>query len=366
MNRRDFLKTAALMAVGAAAAPTLACDVTCSHPEEKDRMPQIQTVLGPVKPEDLGLTLIHEHLLVDFPDETHPVREDHPTPRDYDADEVVEVMRPYLVQLREAGGKTLVECTPKHLGRDAKVFQRLAEASGVQVIAATGFYYEGYVPRYALEASVESMAKHLVREAQEGMDGTGIRPGLIKIATDADQGTDRPLSRYEEKMTRAAAQAHLQTGLPIACHTGQASVALQQLKTLAAEGVGASAFVWVHADAFIWYPDSKEDIGPRREAAERGAWIELDSLCGDPAMQDRQIAAVRDLLAAGLEQRILLSQDAGWYTVGQPRGGTPRPYHKLLTEFAPALERAGLSSDCVKRLLTDNPRQALTPVVRKL
>jgi len=365
VDRREFLKLTASLALEAGLAPAMAGEMVCSAAKGKKRMNEIQTVVGPIKSEALGVTLIHEHVLVDFPDKGHPVRDDHATPRDYDADEVIDVMLPHFIKLREAGGNTLVECTPKHIGRDARVLQRLAAASGVNIIAATGFYYEGYLPKYILEADVDAIAEHLVREATEGMDGASIRAGLMKIATNAEKGGCQPLSSFEERMMRAAARAHLTTGIPIASHTGYGDAALKQLDVLAQEGVHGSAFIWVHADAFVWLTDGREDIGLRREAAARGAWIELDSLCNDGIKQELHIAAVKDLLAAGFESQILLSQDAGWYTVGQPRGGAQRPYHPMLTEFMPALEKAEIP-DAVSKFLIDNPRRALTPQVRRL
>jgi phosphotriesterase-related protein len=305
---------------------------------------EIQTVLGPIEPSKLGVTLIHEHILCDF------IGADEAGPHRYDADEVAEVMLPHLERLRQAGGQSLVDCSPKYLGRDVKLLKRLAEASGLNIITNTGLYKEPSLPKYALEGSADSTAGDWSREALEGMEGTGIRPGIIKIAVE-----EGPLSEVHEKIVRAAARAHLRTGLTIVAHTGNGEAGLHELEVLAEEGVAAEAFIWAHAD---------NEANPRfrREAAARGAWIELDGI--GMSEYDKQISMIHALLEAGFEKRLLVSQDAGWYTVGEPRGGTPRPYEKLLTEFLPALEKSGVPRATLDRLVIENPRRALLPAVR--
>jgi len=306
---------------------------------------RIQTVLGSVEPSDLGVTLIHEHLLCDL------IGADRVGPHRYNAEEVFEVMLPYLLRLREAGGQTLVDCTPKYLGRDVGLLRRFAQASGLHIITAAGLYKEPSLPESAIEGSAESIAEEFIREAEEGIEGTDIRPGLIKIAM-----PDGPLDSLYEKIVRAAAITHLRTGLTIAAHTGEGRTALQELETLAQEGVAANAFIWVHAD-------TEPDSGLRREAASRGAWIEIDGIGFTD--ERRHIAMIHEVLEAGLEERLLISQDAGWYTIGEPRGGAPRPYEKLLTHFLPALEVSGVARTIINNLITVNPRRALIPSLRR-
>jgi phosphotriesterase-related protein len=139
----------------------------------------------------------------------------------------------------------MVECTPAFLGRDAKLLKRLATASGLHIITNTGFYgaaNDKYVPALAREESVQQLADRWIREFREGIDGTSIRPGIIKIGVDAG-----PLSEIDAKLVRAAAKTHLQTGLTIASHTGDGVAALEELEILKQEGVHPSALIWVHA-----------------------------------------------------------------------------------------------------------------------
>lgn len=307
---------------------------------------KIQTVFGPVKPEELGVTLIHEHVVCDFGG-----AEVANQPGRCNPDDVVDAMRPYLEALKEAGGQSMVDCSPRFLGRNVGILRRLSEQTGIRIITNTGFYKEPSLPRAAIEGSADYVASMWIREAQEGIEDSGIRPGIIKIAVE-----EGPLSEVHEKIVRAAARAHLATGLTIVSHTGDGTAGLQQLDVLADEGVAASAFIWAHADTH----DPSE---PRLEAAKRGAWLELDAI--GYWDYSRQIGMLHELLGAGYEKQLLISQDAGWYTVGEPGGGEPRPYDKLLTEFLPALERSGISEETCRRLVTANPQRALTPIVRR-
>jgi phosphotriesterase-related protein len=305
---------------------------------------EIQTVTGPVAPSELGVTLIHEHVMCDF------VGAEDTGPHRWDRDEVFEVMLPYLTALREAGGQTLVDCSPKFLGRDPVLLRRLAEASGLHIIINTGLYKDPYLPEYALEGTAESLADDWTREAEQGVGDSGIRPGFIKIA--ANEGD---LSPIQQKIVRAAALTHLRTGLTIAAHTTEGRTALQSLDVLQAENVAPNAFIWVHADA-------QADRVVWREAGSRGAWIELDAI--DPEAPERHINMIEDLAEAGLIDQVLISQDRGWYNVGDPRGGDKRPYDELLTDFVPAMQKAGIDDLSIDKLLKDNPRRALEPKLR--
>jgi phosphotriesterase-related protein len=348
LTRRQFIRRTGLLAMGTATFPTaaLACLRSGARDTSKEgSMEHVQTVLGPVAPSDLGLTLIHEHVMCDF------IGADKTGPHRWQVEEVVKVMLPYLRGLQAAGARTFVDCSPKYIGRDPSLLKRLSEASGLHIITNTGLYKAPYLPPYALEGAAELLAEDWIREAEQGIEDTGVRPGFIKIA--ANEG---PLNPIQEKVVRAAALTHLRTGLTIASHTTDGGTALQEMDVLAGEGVGPSAFIWVHADA-------GDDAAARRDAAARGAWIELDAI--DPAAPERHIDMLRDLLDADFGDRVLLSQDRGWYNVGEPKGGSIRPYEGLLTEFVPALKEAGVAEETVNILLVDNPRRALEPTVRK-
>ena len=303
----------------------------------------VPTVLGPLGSARLGLTLMHEHLLVDF------VGADQVSPSRYDADRAFSVILPYLAKARAAGCETLVECTPAYLGRDVRLLMRLSGASGVNVLTNTGYYgaaKDKHLPRHAFTESAGQLAARWIREFERGIDGTDIKPGLMKIGVD-----EAPLSDVDAKLVRAAAETTRATGLPIASHTSTGAAAMAELDLLDRAGVPASAFIWVHAH-------NERDTGFHVRAAKAGAWVEFDGI-SDTSV-GRHVELVRQMKAEGLLGRVLVSHDAGWFHVGEPDGGQFRPFDPLFTKFLPALAAAGLTKEDVRRLLIENPRRALT------
>ena len=139
------------------------------------------TVRGPVDAADLGTTLVHEHVLVDF------VGADKVARDRYDAEDAFRVVLPHLLALKARGARTLVECTPAWLGRDPALLVRLSEASGLHIVTNTGYYgaaQDKYLPAHAFEESAERLAERWTSEWRDGIEGTGIRPGFIKTGVD--------------------------------------------------------------------------------------------------------------------------------------------------------------------------------------
>lgn len=307
----------------------------------------VMTVSGAIAPEQMGATLPHEHVLVDF------AGAELVSPDRYDRDEVFETVLPYLRRARALGVRTFVEATPAYLGRDPLLLRRLADASGVQLLVSTGYYgarEDQHLPRHAFTEPADSLAARWIREWTTGIDGTGIRPGFIKIGVDAG-----PLRGIDRTLIQAAARTHLRTGLTIAAHTGPAAAALDQLAVLEDEGVDPSAWIWVHAQA-------EDDSTVHVRAARSGAWISFDGLASENV--GRYVARVAFMRAEGLLHRVLVSHDAGWYHVGESGGGAFRPYEPLFTDFLPALEAAGFTDDEIHRLIALNPAQAYAVRVR--
>jgi phosphotriesterase-related protein len=168
----------------------------------------------------------------------------------------------------------------------------------------------------------------------------------MKIGVD-----EAPLSDVDAKLVRAAALTARATGLPIASHTSTGAAAMAEIDLLDRGGVPAGAFIWVHAQ-------SERDSTFHTRAARAGAWVEFDGV-SDTSV-DRHVELVRQMKAQGLLERVLVSQDAGWYHVGEPGGGQFRSFDTLFTKFIPALTNAGLTKEDVRKLLVENPRRALT------
>ena len=340
MKRRDFLQ--GLTALPAAAWFTGGMmPVIGAENQGVESMGQVHTVTGTVAAETLGVTLPHEHLLVDFigAAETSPDR--------YDPDEVVETVLPHVRAVQVLGVETLVECTPAYLARDPQVMARISAESGLKIITNTGYYgaaQDNFLPPHAFTESADELAARWIREAREGIEDTGILPGFIKTAVDPG-----PLSKVDRKLLQAAARTHHETGLVIASHTTDATSILETLEVLAAESVPGDAFIWVHAHTV-------NDTEVQDRAADAGIWIELDGLSPD------SLALHRELLLFHREQgrlgQVMISHDAGWYSVGEPGGGDFRLFDTLFTDMKSALEDAGFSDAEWQQVVEANPAHA--------
>jgi phosphotriesterase-related protein len=299
--------------------------------------------MGPLGAHRLGLTLMHEHLLVDF------VGADQVSPSRYDAQQAFDIILPHLEKARAAGCETLVECTPAYLGRDVRLLMRLSAASGLNILTNTGYYgaaKDKHLPKHAFSESAEHLAARWIREVEQGLDGTDVKPAFMKIGVD-----EAPLSEIDAKLVQAAARTARATGLPIASHTTTGAAAMAELELLDRGNVPSSAFIWVHAH-------NERDPRFHTRAAKAGAWVEFDGL-SDTSVE-RHLELVRHMKAEGLLGRVLVSHDAGWFHVGEPGGGRFRPFDTLFTKFIPALLTAGFTKDDVQTLLVENPRRALT------
>ncbi|MBI4659687.1 MAG: phosphotriesterase [Verrucomicrobia bacterium] len=341
-TRREFLQ---ISLAGAGCLAGLAS--SCTNRPARGALRTVQTVLGPIRENQLGVTLPHEHVLVDFIGAAKVSRDR------YRADDVFKAALPHLQRIRDLGCQTLAECTSAYIGRDPALLKRLAVAAGLNVLTNTGYYGASknkFLPEHAFTDSADQLAERWIREAKEGIEGTGIRPGFMKIGVDAG-----PLSEVHRKLVHAAARAHWATGLTIAAHTGNGVAALEELAVLDREGLKGEAFIWVHAQ-------SESDAKLHARAAERGVWVEFDGI--GPNSIDQHLKLVLAMRARGFLNRVLLSHDAGWYHVGEPGGGNFRPFDALFTTFVPALKNAGCSETELRQLLVLNPREVFVIRVR--
>jgi phosphotriesterase-related protein len=307
---------------------------------------KVMTVTGEAPVDSLGAVLPHEHILVDF------IGADKSGKHRYDPDEVFRAVLPYLTQARKLGLGALFECTPAYLGRDPVLLRRLSKASGVKIVTNTGLYgaaADKFLPAYAFRETAEQLAKRWTAEWEHGAEGSGIRPGFIKI------GVDPEPSETDMKLAEAAALTHLRTGLTIASHTGAGKAAKLQIEALKKMGVSPAAFVWVHAHA-------ESDAAMHIWAARQGAWPEFDGL--SPSSVEQHVRLVSRMKEEGTLDRVLVSHDAGWYSVGEGAGGF-RPFDTLFTQFLPALSKAGLTDGEIKQITHSNPQRAFARQVRR-
>jgi phosphotriesterase-related protein len=304
--------------------------------------PKVITVDGEIPAGAMGKTLHHEHLLVDF------IGADSTGYHRWNRDSVVEKVLPYLLEIKEMGYKTLVECTPAYLGRDPELLKMLSEKSGIQLITNTGYYSAvdaKYMPEHAFSETAAQLAERWIEEARNGIEGTGVYPGFIKIAVERG-----PLKEINRKVVEAACITHNETGLTIMSHTGLAEPAFEQLAILTENDIHPSAFIWTHAH-------NEKDIEKHFKAASMGAWIAFDNF--NPNRLERFVDFALEMKTHGLLKKVLFSHDAGWYRPGEPGGGNFRGFTEIEELLIPALEDAGLSQQDIQMLFVDNPARAL-------
>jgi predicted metal-dependent phosphotriesterase family hydrolase len=308
----------------------------------KKHAQSVVTVNGKMPSNKLDVTLVHEHLLVDF------IGADKISKNRYNQEEAFAVILPHLKSLYQKGCRTLIECTPQYLGRNISLLKRLSDSSGIQILTNTGYYGAAggkFLPSSLNNQTAEDLAKSWILEAEEGIEGTGIRPGFMKLGVD-----DLPFSTSIIKILKAAAITHKATGLPIAIHTSNGGKpALEELRLLTESGVDADSWIWVHAQ-------NEKDISYHLAAAGKGGWVEFDGI--DNNNTGQYIDILSKMKAAKLLTRVLISQDAGWYHVGEAGGGRFRNYNSIFESFIPAMKKAGFTEKDIQLLLVENPSKA--------
>jgi phosphotriesterase-related protein len=304
---------------------------------------QVQTVLGPVAPGDLGFTLPHEHTKcslwwIENRWDYWELIGDEPR------------MNEELAAYQALGGGTLVDVTPIGIGRDLARLARLSQATGLHIVAGAGWYRQAYYPAEARidRRSIDDLADEIV---QEFVDGP-VRPGII-----GEIGTDKPwVTAQEERVFRAAARAALRTGASVTTHAVQSDVGLAQLAILEDEGLDPARIVIGHCD-------SHPRIEHWREIVRRGAHVEADFLgmsftplerAGEPKV----VELISTLLNEGFEKQILLSQDVCHDSQLASYGGNGYTY--LQKSFLPRLIAAGVNAATIKTITVENPARLLT------
>jgi phosphotriesterase-related protein len=303
----------------------------------------IHTLKGPVDPTSLGLILPHEHLFTDLRGPSVP---------DYaqrDPAAVVDVVAPHLADAAATGVTALVECSTVGVGRNLSVLRSLGEATSIYIVAPTGVYRDAYIPASMRDMSEDELAELWTTELTEGIEGTSVRAGFIKLAMSDDGPT-----LLESRNLRAAAKASRRTGAAIGSHTIGGKVARQQMDILEDAGLDLSRWIWIHAQ-------TEPDVSVLNEAARRGAYVELDTVGAPFQSQPELLERVIQLIEAGFIRKILLSHDAGWFDPSSPDGlpqGGYRGYTALVHDFIPALRAGGVSEEEIYCITVLNPRDA--------
>jgi phosphotriesterase-related protein len=314
----------------------------------------IQTVTGPISPDELGPTLMHEHLLIGYPG-----WESHST-CGADRGEQLRVCADRLEELKAAGFRSMVDPCPSDLGRDVEFIAEVASRARFNIICATGLYKEseGGAAYWHMRAhsgpQVGAMAELFERELRDGVGRTGIRPGIVKLATGPGKMTD-----YERGVFEAGARAAAATGAPITTHTDQGTVGDVQQSLLVAGGVAAQRIV-------IGHSCGTTDHAYHMGIARGGSYLGFDRFGLDMLHPDAErTRALLRLLQSGAGDRVVVSHDSVWCWRGEPFGSpeAQRRFAEVHTplhftrKIAPKLREGGASEAQIRALTLDNPRR---------
>jgi phosphotriesterase-related protein len=350
---------------------------------------KIVTVQGPIAPSDLGTTLMHEHLKIDFlavPAEQQPshslaydpatfgARWHEPlTPANayearrnsyslkatlqmVDEDDAVRAMEEY----RSHGGRSLVELTPIGVGRDPALLRRVSERTGVHVVMGTGYYVNDLHPPGLAQRSEAEIADAILADIHEGTGTPAVRPGII-----GEIGLVWPVHPVEARVLRAAARCQRLTGLLLTIHPGRNPEApMDAIRIVEEAGGDPTRTIICHLDRTIFTDQAFLDL------ARTGCYLEQD-LFGlessyyplaeiDMPNDAMRIDRILMLMEKGYLDRVLISEDIDNISRHTTYGG--EGYHHILTRVVPVMRRKGMSQAEIDRILIGNPARALTIV----
>ena len=301
-------------------------------------MAALWTTLGPLRRDQLGMILPHEHVFVDLR------TPDQPGYAQADAADVVALMAPQIEAAKERGITAIVECSTGGVGRRADLDLAVSLATGFPIVVPTGNYREPWIPEWVAVAGEAKLESWMRRELDERFDEADYRAGWIKLSAGDDDIT--PL---EARILRAAARAAAATKATIGSHTIRGRVVMDQLDIIEAEGGSPSRFISIHTQ-------EEKDFGLHRAIAQRGAWIEYDHL--GRVDDGEAVEMILRALEADLGDHLLLSHDRGWFDPALPGGGVPKPYTHLSDVILPMLRARGVAEQTITLLTQDNPFRA--------
>jgi phosphotriesterase-related protein len=318
-------------------------------------MPEVQTVQGAVDAQELGLVLVHEH--VRFRDEA--VAEQWPAR--YDEQVEFDAALASVNAAKDKGVQTIVDPTAMFGGRDVSFMKRVAEETGVRIVACTGIYSYDFLPHYFENRDVDVMADHFVEDIERGIQGTDIRAAFLKCAADAPGVTPNV-----EKIHRAVARASIQTGAPIMAHSMPAvATAPRQVEIFEEEGVDPARVQIAHCG-------DSEDVDYIERLLDRGVYVGLDRYGLEMYLpMDKRNATAAELLRRGHAERLMISQDfcatIDWFPPEAAEvfesNGAIRNWSMTLIfdEVVPALREMGAMDDAIfETIFRENPRRWLT------
>lgn len=368
------------LAAGLVAPALLGAQGSTRTPQVPNLAGKVLTVQGPVDPSTIGPTLMHEHIFIDF-QSPRPRPQRGGSPVDGAAYEQpitmsnigsvrygrgvrgsnflgnFDEMYDEVMEFRKQGGQTIVDVSSIGLGRDPLALFRMSNVSGLSIVMGSSWYTKTFHPLDMDARTVEELTDVIVRDVTVGVQGTGIRSGIIgEIGIDGG-----PLTANELKVIRASARAARITGAPMTFHAGGVNEErLVSIETALSEGVRPEQIIMGHSGAIT------PNMPLVRKILAKGVYFQVDWLgvTEGPAgilgnRSDRTIAsAIVEIIRMGYADRILLSHDICTKPQLRRYGGTGFAY--VLEYFVPELRRQGVSEDVIRKIVVENPRRALT------
>jgi phosphotriesterase-related protein len=316
-------------------------------------MAQVETVRGPIDVADLGTTLMHEHVFV----LSEEIRRNYPA--GWDEELRITHAADRLNRAAQRGIDTIVDPTVIGLGRDIRRIQRIADLTGIHIVAATGLYTFSDVPFYfryrgrrTTSSGEDPMTEMFVADITSGIGQTGVKAAFLKCSID-EQG----LTRGVERVLRAVARAHVLTGAPVTVHTHPASKSgLTALRVLREEGADASRIV-------IGHSGDSADLDYLAEIADAGCLLGMDRFGeAGPPFLDQRAETVAALCQRGYAGSMVLSHDAAcyidWFPHDEDAAGN---YTYIHDQVLPALADRGVTPGQIETMLVANPRRYFSP-----
>jgi phosphotriesterase-related protein len=316
----------------------------------------VNTVTGEIDVTKLGVTLMHEHLLIGYPGWEANTLQPGPS-----RDEIVAVCVDKIQSMQAVGIQSMLDPCPNDLGRDVELAAEVSSRTGFNIICATGLYKEdeGGAPHWhftrSLGLGVKAMAELFIHELTAGIGATGIRAGIIKVATGHGQ-----ITPYEYDVLEAAALAAVETGAPITTHTDQGTMGEEQQAFLVEKGVPAHRII-------IGHSCGSADHNYHMNILDKGSYLGFDRFGLDILFPDEQrVQSLVALLKKQREQQIVVSHDSVWCTRGKPFPDemlaaidpdvlfNPTHFHR---HIIPRLLEAGVTQQQIDTMLVDNPRR---------
>lgn len=302
----------------------------------------IRTVLGDISPDQLGVTYMHEHLIIDSPIVSKKFEFIH-LPHEVDAINEVN-------ECKKIGVGAMLDCMPLGSGRDAKKLLRIAEATGVNIIATTGLHHDRYYKDddEVETASVEKLAELFLRDINEGMDKTNAKAGVIKVVTSGPKIKDREIKLFE-----AAGIAQQKSGAPIISHCEHGTGALEQIKLFEKLNIPLNKIILSHTDKEV-------DVAYHQEILSSGVFVEYDQSLRQ-ASEVEPISAIltSQMVTAGFVSQIMMGTDGARRSLWSSLNGSPG-LAWLFSGWSKKLKEFGLSDDDLHQIFVVNPAKALT------